>query len=217
MSAAGAVAIAVACAVAALVGSEWRGWRPGVFVAKPLASAGVIALAWTQGASGSSYGRVLLAGLVLCALGDVLLIPKGARAAFLGGLVSFLLGHVAFAIAFGLRAFAAAAAAGMALLLAPAAGAALRWLGPHVPRSLVWPVRSYVFVISAMVAAAAGAALGSGAPVLLLGALSFFVSDLAVARERFVVSSPWNKVWGLPLYYAGTGLLAATAGAVLGP
>jgi uncharacterized membrane protein YhhN len=67
-----------------------------------------------------------------------------------------------------------------------------------------------VAVISAMVATAAGA-FGAGAGGLLLaGALAFFASDLAVARERFVERSFANKLWGLPLYYGAQLLLAST-------
>ena len=36
-------------------------------------------------------------------IGDVLLIPRDAKGAFLAGLVSFLLGHVAYTGAFALR------------------------------------------------------------------------------------------------------------------
>jgi uncharacterized membrane protein YhhN len=42
----------------------------------------------------------------------------------------------------------------------------------------------------------------------VIGACAFFASDLAVARERFVVHSVANKLWGLPAYYAGQLLLA---------
>lgn len=41
-----------------------------------------------------------------------------------------------------------------------------------------------------------------------LGAEMFYFSDICVARERFVVSSPINKFFGLPLYYAAQLLLA---------
>jgi uncharacterized membrane protein YhhN len=36
----------------------------------------------------------------------------------------------------------------------------------------------------------------------------FFISDLAVARDRFVAPSFANRSWGLPSYYAGQLLLA---------
>ena len=65
------------------------------------------------------------------------------------------------------------------------------------------PVAGYIVAITAMVALAAGA-WGAGARVTLVGgALLFYLSDLCVARERFVVKSKWNGIVGLPLYYAG--------------
>ena len=43
-----------------------------------------------------------------------------------------------------------------------------------------------------------------------LGAVAFFLSDLAVARDRFVAKGWVNRVWGLPLYYFGQVLLATS-------
>ncbi len=202
--------LATGAGVAALLAAEARGLRAGVWIAKPLASSGFVALALTRGALGTTYGRWILAGLALGWLGDVLLIPKGARRAFAAGLASFLLGHLAFAAAFAARGLdlgwlaAGAAAAG--------AGAVpvLRWIGPGVPGALRLPVRAYVGVISLMVASAAGAFGATRDALLLAGALGFFGSDLAVARERFVAKSFLNPLWGLPLYYASQLLLAST-------
>ena len=211
--AAAACIAATALGVAALLVAEWRGPRALAFAAKPLASSGFVALALVLGAADHAPGRLVLAALVLCWIGDVLLIPKGARAAFAAGLGSFLLGHGVYALAFATGPFSAGAAAAGAVAVAPAAVGALRWLGPHVPARLAGPVRAYVAVISLMVIAAAGAAAARGSAALAAGALAFFVSDLAVARERFVSPGPWNKVWGLPLYYGGQLLLASTAAA----
>ena len=44
--------------------------------------------------------------------------------------------------------------------------------------------------------------------LLLAGAALFFVSDLAVARDKFVGASFLNRAWGLPAYYAGQLLIA---------
>jgi len=196
-------------AVAVLLLSEWRGARAGIWIAKPIASTGFLLAALAAGALGSTYGRFVLAALVLSWLGDVLLIPK-AKTSFLVGLVSFLLGHLAFAAAFVVRGVAPLALGVAALPLAGAALSALRWLRPHVPDAMRIPVHAYVTVISAMVACAAGTVWAAGNPVLLLGALCFFVSDLAVARERFVENTIHNKLWGLPLYYGAQLLLAST-------
>jgi uncharacterized membrane protein YhhN len=83
-----------------------------------------------------------------------------------------------------------------------------RWLQPHVPAKLRVPVRAYFVAISAMVACAFGTFGLAGGRVLLLGALMFFFSDLAVARDRFVAHGFVNRLWGLPLYYGGQLLLA---------
>jgi uncharacterized membrane protein YhhN len=143
----------------------------------------------------------------------VLLIPKGARRAFAAGLAAFLLGHLAFAVAFAVRGLSPAWLGGGALATAAVALPVARWLLPHVPDALRLPVRAYVLVISAMVACAAGTFGASHDQALLVGALAFFLSDLAVARERFVAKDLANKLWGLPLYYGAQLLLAWTAGA----
>jgi uncharacterized membrane protein YhhN len=197
-------------ALAILLIAEAKGLRWLKWIAKPTASAGFLAVALTAGALDSTYGRVLFAALVFCWLGDVLLIPKDRRI-FLAGLVAFLLGHVVLIGAFPLLGFDVRGAVAALVLVAPAAFLALRWLGPHLSSGMRVPVRAYVAAISVMVLAAAGATLGGAGTVVLVGAVLFFVSDLAVARERFVASGFSNRAWGLPLYYGATLLLATTA------
>ena len=203
-------ALVTLVALGALLVAEWRGWRAGVWVAKPLASTGFLALALAAGATGSGWGRVLLAGLALAWLGDVLLVPKGARGTFLAGLGSFLIAHLAYAVAFALRGLDPEACVVAALGLAGPAWVAARWLWPHVPRRMRAPVGAYVVVITAMLVLALGARGFPGQVVIALGASAFFVSDLAVARERFVAPGFGNKLWGLPLYYGGQLALAAS-------
>ena len=142
-----------------------------------------------------------------------MLIPKSSDAAFKGGLVSFLLGHVVLVVAFAWRGLDPTGLAAAALLSAVAVVLALRWLRPHVPDSFRVPVHAYVAVISLMVVSAAGATAAGAGVAVLVGSLLFYVSDLAVARERFVEKSFSNRAWGLPLYYAATLVLASTAGA----
>ncbi len=48
------------------------------------------------------------------------------------------------------------------------------------------------------------------------GDILFYISDLFVARQRFVVDSPVNRVVGLPLYYVAQFLLAFSAAWVPG-
>ena len=196
-------------ALAALLASEYADSRAGKWVFKPLASTGFLVAAWGAGALDSGYGRWIFLGLVLSFGGDVLLIPK-ASASFLAGLVSFLLGHVAYAVAFAARGLDPVWVVAAAVPAAVAVWAVLRWLMPHVESKMKGPVYAYVGVITAMVLFAAGTVGAAGRPLILLGALSFYVSDLAVARERFVSHTFWNRAWGLPLYYGAQLVLAAT-------
>ncbi|HTF35933.1 MAG TPA: lysoplasmalogenase [Myxococcota bacterium] len=196
-------------AVGVLLVAEFRGVRTGVWIAKPLASSGFVAASIASGALESSYGRSVLFALLLCWLGDVLLIPQ-MRAAFLAGLLSFLLGHLAFGFAFAQRGLARGPAA-LALVAALAAGLVfLRYCEPHVPAALRTPVRVYVAAISLMLACAAGTAAEAGGSAILLGALMFWLSDLAVARDRFIAPGAWNRLWGLPLYYGAQLVFAST-------
>ena len=197
-----------AVAVAALLLAEWRKERRGVWIAKPLASLCFLWAALEFGAHQSGYGRFVLLGLALCALGDVLLIPRERPRAFQAGITSFLLGHVAYAAGFLWH-----GVDGMALLLAAVAMAAftrgaLRRLGPQLPDDFRTPVRVYIAVISTMVACAIGMGAGGGPASTAVGAVAFAASDLSVARDRFVAPGFVNGAWGLPLYYTAQLLLA---------
>ena len=70
------------------------------------------------------------------------------------------------------------------------------------------PVLAYVVVITMMVICAAGTVNAPGGAVRVLGAVAFYLSDLGVARERFVTPGLANRLFGLPLYYGGQVLLA---------
>ncbi len=173
------------------------------WVFKPLASAGFIAAALSWGAPRSALSVAVVIALGLSLIGDVLLIPKH-RGAFLPGLDCFLAGHLGFGAAFLVRGVSPLGA-GLALVpLVPAALLVHRWLKPHLPDRMRAPVLAYITVITTMVTLAAGTLVY--APThqggLLMGAaVSFFLSDLAVARNQFVAHHWTNRLWGLPLYY----------------
>jgi uncharacterized membrane protein YhhN len=78
--------------------------------------------------------------------------------------------------------------------------------------SLRGPVYAYVTVITAMVVLAVSTVIARGRPSILVGAVMFYLSDLAVARERFVEHGFTNKAWGLPLYFGGQLVLAVSVG-----
>jgi uncharacterized membrane protein YhhN len=194
--------VVVAVLVAAHLAAERRGARLPRAVGKVGASAAFVALALALGVEGA-FERGILAGLVLSVVGDVLLL-SARRPAFLGGLVAFLLAHVAYAAAF---AGVAHPSPWTALLVLAVTGAALRWLWPSLG-GMRRPVVAYCAVISAML----WLALGVDGPLVRWGALLFYLSDLLVARDRFVHAEFANRLVGLPLYYAGQLLLALAVG-----
>jgi len=199
--------IVMGCLVVGLLVAH-RAERPRwEWLLKPAAALTFVVTGIVRGGLETPFGRVLVAGLVLAACGDVLLIPKG-KATFLAGLLAFLAGHVAYAVAFVVHGVNGRVAVLALLGLGLVAVGVLRWLWPHVERPMRVPVLAYVVVISAMVALAAG----TGAWTLLLGAFAFYLSDLSVARDRFVASSFVNRVWGLPLYFFAQMLIASQAG-----
>ena len=55
-------------------------------------------------------------------------------------------------------------------------------------------------IITAMVAMAMGTTVATGDARVAIGAVMFFVSDLSVARDKFVAPGFGNRAWGLPLY-----------------
>ncbi len=201
--------VVMTVALAALLVAEWMQSRAGVWAVKPLAALTFVAAGVAMGGLATTFGTVMLAGLVLCLGGDVLLIPR-ARGAFLAGLVSFLLGHVAYAIAFVVRGLHAGATGAAAAGLALAALLVARWLLPHVEREMKGPVLAYTAVITTMVACAVGTFVAHGDPWLVAGAAGFYLSDLAVARDRFVAPGFVNRAWGLPLYFYSQLALAST-------
>jgi hypothetical protein len=54
----------------------------------------------------------------------------------------------------------------------------------------------------------------AGRFLVLNGAFSFYLSDIFVARQRFVQASFWNRLIGLPLYYLGQFQIAYTSGLI---
>lgn len=201
-----------ACAVLLLLAAEWRGSERGRWLTKPVAAAAFVWAAWRGDPSASTYGKLLITGLALSFCGDVLLIPSKRPGWFRAGVAAFGLGHVAYAAAFATRPLAPLALWGAALAAGGALLAVHRWLGPHVPPPLRWPVRGYFVVIGGMTALACAVTAAGGAFAVAGGALGFALSDLSVARDRFVRPGFANTVWGLPLYFASQLLLASTVG-----
>ena len=86
----------------ASVVTRWQDLHVVAGSMKVLASASFLAYALAAGALTTTYGQRVFIGLVLAALGDVLLIGTSSMW-FLAGLSSFLLAHVCYSVAFSNR------------------------------------------------------------------------------------------------------------------
>ena len=170
-------------------------------VAKTVAVGALAVLALQAGGP-----MLLVAALALSAAGDAFLAHEGDPA-FLGGLGSFLLAHIAYAVLF--------IGAGPGLAAAPVPGVAavvvfalvmgtlmVRNAGP-----LALPVAVYVLAIAVM--GLGGLTLGG---LVLLGAALFMASDAILGSEKFLMSETSSlrrltspAVW--VLYYAGQALI----------
>jgi uncharacterized membrane protein YhhN len=194
---------------------EKRENRRGLVPTKTLLSLLFIVAVLIQPHPTPSYFHILLAGLLLGMVGDIFLaLPQ--RKMFLFGLVSFLLGHLFYILAF----FSVAETSTwtwIGLLTVCVLSIWIYfWLRPYVG-SMNIPVLLYVIIISIMVSGA-WTVLGdldlnrSGRIMVFVGALSFYFSDVFVARDRFIGQQFLNRLLGLPLYYAGQFLLAFSVG-----
>jgi uncharacterized membrane protein YhhN len=169
----------------------------------------LVLAAWVATRCREPLARLVAAGLVLSAVGDLQL----ERGSFLPGLLAFLAAHLAYVAAFlssdrrpaperalpflawGLAAFA---------ILRPGLG------------GMAVPVGAYVAVICTMMWRAA-ARLGSpGTPTLaallgLAGAVAFGASDTLIAFDRFSAPIPGARWPIMILYWLGQCGIAASA------
>lgn len=196
--------------VVGLLDAEYRGRHDLKAVFKPAASLTFILLALVAGALNSFFGALILAGLILCAIGDVLLIPRSKKF-FLAGMAAFAGGHAAYIAAFLAGGVALAPATGFAAIGAAAfSGGLLCWLWRDLGDFRL-PVVGYAAIISVMVAFSVGhwaAVPARESARLAIAAAGFAISDLSVARDQFKSRAFVNRLWGLPLYYASQCLFA---------
>ncbi|MBI2569756.1 MAG: hypothetical protein HYV63_22355 [Candidatus Schekmanbacteria bacterium] len=198
--------------VTAMLWAEYRQRFGGVCAAKIVASSAFLVCAVGMAPNATPYVCALLVALALSWFGDVFLL-SGREAVFACGLASFAAAHLAFVAAFIALGVSLPHLFVAAVPLAIVALVVMRWLLPYVGARLQSPVAGYILIVTAMAATAAGAyGGGAGRSRLLLAALLFFVSDLAVARHRFVRRGFANKAWGAPTYYLAQVLFALSAG-----
>ena len=169
------------------------------YAAKPLTMVALIAAAVLLEPVDGAARSWFVVALVLSLAGDVfLMLPRNL---FVPGLVSFLLGHVAYII--GLRHLGTSSAgllAGVAVV-----AVALPFLAPRILSAIArsdepemaGPVAVYMAVISAMVVAAGA----SGVALALAAAVSFYVSDALIAWTRFITDLRHGRLAVMVTYH----------------
>eukprot|EP00327_Prymnesium_parvum_P007473 CAMPEP_0182814940 /NCGR_PEP_ID=MMETSP0006_2-20121128/10125_1 /TAXON_ID=97485 /ORGANISM="Prymnesium parvum, Strain Texoma1" /LENGTH=262 /DNA_ID=CAMNT_0024941105 /DNA_START=3 /DNA_END=791 /DNA_ORIENTATION=- len=190
---------------------------PSVFLLAPLKAAPVLVLSAISKqlvAFGAveSYATAIGRGLLCSAVGDVLLELEDAfslDALFIGGLVSFLVGHCFYISAFSSTARREDVRAAAAPVVAYALGLSA-YLSAYLPALLVGPVLLYAAVIAAMALSSLCRALAlpdfasrcsyySG----VAGALVFVVSDSVLAVNKFAFAVPAAHGVVMATYYLG--------------
>jgi uncharacterized membrane protein YhhN len=193
-------------AAAGYVVASWKGKKIIAGASKAVASIAFIVLAIGNEASETIYGRYILLALTLSLIGDLCLLSRKGHF-LLAGIAAFFFAHLAFIAAFAQldlnRGYFV-----IALVCTTVAGFfVLKWLWKHLSRTYKVAVAAYSLVIVVM---AALAIASTSVPLLGIAAILFAVSDVSVARDRFVNRDIVNKAWGLPLYYIAQLLFAAS-------
>lgn len=170
-------------------------------IAKTVAVGALAVLAFHAGGP-----LLLVLALALSAAGDAFLAHEGDPA-FLGGLGSFLLAHIAYAVLLlssgpGLSAAPVPGVLAVVVFALVMGTLMVRNAGP-----LALPVAAYVLAIAVM--GLGGVTLGG---MVLLGAALFMASDAILGSEKFLISesSPARRLTGPAvwlLYYAGQALI----------
>ena len=194
---------------------ETREIPKGILPVKTAVSLLFVTAALIQHRPVPAYFAWLLPGLICCLGGDVFLALPQKKMFFLG-LVAFLVGHLFYVIAFLHTAPPTLSILWGAVPMTLASVWIFFRLKPHLGDMAV-PVVAYVVVITVMVCGAFSLLLTpqlelTGRFLAFCGALLFYLSDLCVARDRFVKKESLNRIVGLPLYFGGQFLLAFSIG-----
>ena len=190
--------------IAAELGSSQK-WQ---VLLKPLAAFGFVSLALAAGAMNTPYGQIILLGLLLCAAGDICLLSRDNPNLFKGGMAAFAAGHMAYCAAF------------LKFNLVPNFWACIgifvigvlvyMYLYRKLEADMRMPVLIYTVIILAMVILA----MGTGHTVLMLAASLFALSDICVARDRFIGRNPKHALIISPFYFGAQGLFALSPGII---
>lgn len=212
------ILVAAVVLLAGLLASEKKESLKGILATKPVLSGLFIVIALIQPHPLASYYHLVLAGLAFCFVGDICLAFFFNRKVFTLGLASFLTGHVFYTVAFFTTAgITAGTWISLVAVLLVSSVIFIR-LRPHLDSMLV-PVIAYILIISLMVIGAASLAAQGRFDLtvrllVLFASVTFYCSDIFVARHRFVEKNIINRYAGLPMYYTAQFMLAFSVGMI---
>ena len=189
--------------------ADAKNLRKARVAGKMIASTWFIVLALTMGASQSTFGQIMMAAFLFSWLGDLFLLSKEQKW-FLSGLVSFLLGHIAFTLAFYQRGISTESLLFPTVVVGFAALLIGYWLIPKVNKEMKAPVVVYMAAIVVMVVCSFGTHQHARDRTIPIAACVFMASDLFVARDQFVKEGFFNKLIGAPLYFGAQMVFATT-------
>lgn len=178
--------------------------EPLQFIFKPLTMLAIILIAFFNSSSPMSfYQKAILTGLVFSTLGDVFLIKD--KQYFVQGLVSFLIGHICYIVAF--------------------------WTNPNLPSllfylayivfflSILWKhlesLKIPVLIYSTAIALMSWLTLSRTIENhnhhtfhAFLGSFMFVISDSLLAYNKFKSPIPLSAIWILGTYFLAQWLIA---------
>ncbi|HAW78721.1 MAG TPA: hypothetical protein DCX27_02775 [Balneola sp.] len=183
--------------------SVWGRW-----IFKIIASSAFVLIALTLADVTSTFSKWMIAGFVFSLTGVIFLIKSAEKNFFKIGIVSFAMAHIAFILA-----FVSIGALGISFYVTTLLALCLmlisyKWLIPGLHSEFKAMVIVYMIIIGIMCSLSGYAWEGSYRDGVLIGAFVFAISDLYVAREKFIKSEFKNKIIGLPLYYLAQIFLA---------
>lgn len=198
--------------VAALTVAEFKENKLWQRLLKPLAALGFLTIAVFNTALFTTYGQIIFAGLLACAVGDVLLLSRKSRKLFLFGMAAFAIGHFAYLTGFVLSPSEPLTTLGVIKsgIVIFAGFGVFSWLKPHLPKNMRIPVSLYFFIILIMVLNALRLPASGALLLAMIGAVMFAVSDIFVGRDRFVTRDPKNALLITPLYFGAQALIATS-------
>jgi uncharacterized membrane protein YhhN len=206
--------VSVAVAACAAIAAHYLQLPVLHWIAKPLATLLIVGMALSLSTDGSTYRRWIVIGLLWSTLGDVFLMLPGDF--FLPGLLSFLVAHMAYLVAFSRRERLLARMMPFAAYAAIAV-AVLAYLWPGIPAPMRIPVVIYVAALGAMAAQAAAIwtiRRDRLSALAAVGGALFMLSDSLIAFNRFgepfdasrwlVLTTYWMAQWLIARSVAGS-------------